>query len=434
MKVAIAGYGLEGEASYQYWSQDSSNQIMIVDQHHPNRQLPEGVITLFGEDAFSNLNGFDMVIRTPSLAPSDIKTDGKIWSATNEFFEKCKAPIIGVTGTKGKGTTASLIASMFEEAGKRVWLVGNIGTPALGVLDEIEPSDIVIFELSSFQLWDLERSPHTAVVLLIEADHLDVHADMSDYVGAKKNIRLHQGADDICIYHPTNSYSSEVAFSSNVNTPQKYNTDENNGSYVRDGMFYYGDEEVCPVDALQLIGAHNIENATAAIAVAKIHSLSNESIRLGLEGFKGLPHRLEYVRTVGGVDYYNDSFSSATPATVAAIKSFDRPQILILGGVDRGVDMSNLQKALAENTNVKQLLLIGAVKHKMYDLFNNLRPGLDVEMLDDVNMIGIVDIARSRAEAGDVVLLSPGSASFDMFKDFYDRGDQFKHAVGDLSE
>lgn len=434
MKIAIAGYGLEGEASYQYWSQDTSNQIMIVDRRQPDRQLPEGVPTLFGEDAFSNLNGFDMVVRTPSLPPNGIKTDGKVWSATNEFFAKCPAPIIGVTGTKGKGTTASLIASIFEAARKRVWLVGNIGTPALGVLEEIEASDIVVFELSSFQLWDLERSPQTAVVLLIESDHLDVHEGMPDYVGAKKNIRLHQKAGDICIYHPTNVHSKEVAFSSDINFPVKYNTNEDGGAYAKDGMFYYGEEEICSTDSLQLIGEHNIENATAAIAVAKSHSISNESIKAGLEEFKGLPHRLEYVRTVAGVDYYNDSFSSATPATVAAIRAFDKPQILILGGVDRGVDMSNLQRALAENSNVKQLFLIGSVRHKMYDLFNNLRPGLDVEVLDEVDMKNIVDIARSRAEVGDVVLLSPGSASFDMFKDFYDRGDQFKHAVEDLSE
>lgn len=434
MKVAIAGYGLEGEASYQYWSQDPSNQIMIVDQRHPSRQLPEGVPTLFGEYAFQNLNGFDLIVRTPSLRPDNIKTDGKIWSATNEFFEKCKAPIIGVTGTKGKGTTSSLIASIFEEAGKKVWLVGNIGAPSLGVIDEISPDDVVVFELSSFQLWDLEYSPRTAVVLLVESDHLDVHADMDDYVRAKKNIRLHQKVGDLCIYHPTSHYSREIAFSSDVSTPKRYYTDEDGGAYTKDGKFYYAGEEICPVDSLHLIGEHNVENATAAITVAKSYSISNDAIERGLANFKGLPHRLEFVRKINGVDYYNDSFSSAAPATVAAIKSFSQPQVLILGGVDKRSDMTSLQKAVRENSNVRHILLIGVIKDKLHDMLSGIRPGLVLEKLEDVNMKDIVEVAKSRAEPGDVVVLSPGCASFDMFRDFYDRGDQFKHAVRELSE
>ncbi|HBO64572.1 TPA: hypothetical protein DD425_01270, partial [Candidatus Saccharibacteria bacterium] len=166
MKIAIAGYGVEGEQNYTYWSQDPSNDITIVDQSEtPSRPLPEGVTTYLAPDAFEHLQGYDMVVRTAGLSPYKIKTDGTVWSATNEFFEKCPAPIIGVTGSKGKGTTSSFIASMLEAAGRKVWLVGNIGTPALSTLSQIQQEDIVVYELSSFQLWDVERSPETAVVL-----------------------------------------------------------------------------------------------------------------------------------------------------------------------------------------------------------------------------------------------------------------------------
>ena len=168
MKIAIAGYGVEGRANYEYWN-TPENQVVIVDERDiPTNELPSidtSVIT--GTDAFARLEGYDMVVRTAGLAPSKIRTDGKIWSSTNEFFEKCPAPIVGVTGSKGKGTTSSLIAGILRAAGKKVHLLGNIGVPALSALSEIEPDDIVVYELSSFQLWDIKRSPNVAVVLHI---------------------------------------------------------------------------------------------------------------------------------------------------------------------------------------------------------------------------------------------------------------------------
>jgi len=432
MKIAIAGYGLEGESSYRYWSADSNNQITIVDEKQPSRELPIDADSIIGESAFLKLQGFDLVIRTAGLAPRKIKTDGKIWSATNEFFAKCPAQIIGVTGTKGKGTTASLIASIFKAAGKKVWLLGNIGVASLESLPGIAKDDIVVYELSSFQLWDLERSPHVAVVLLVEPDHLNVHADFDEYVNAKANIRRYQKDDDVCVFHPTDKFSQKISQISSIGKAIRYGVADDGGVYATDGEFRQFDHKICSVEVLQLIGNHNVENACAAITVAKIYNLADSDIESGLKDFQGLPHRIEYIREVDGVKYYNDSFSSAPTATIAAVKSFQQPEIIILGGIDKGADFTGLARTLACQSNIKAIIIMGEIRHKLEVILKNNNVKTYIEVSDLKTLRPIVDIAKSHAQSGDVVILSPGCASFDMFKDFYDRGDQFRNIVNDL--
>lgn len=431
MKIAIAGYGIEGQANYAYWAKQPLSEITIVDEsEQPKFVVPEGVATILGPGAFEKLDGFDVVVRTAGLSPFKIKTDGQIWSATNEFFARCPAPIIGVTGTKGKGTTSSLIAAIFEAVGKKVHLVGNIGIPALDILQDIQPTDVIVFEMSSFQLWDIKKSPQTAVVLGIEPDHLNVHVDMNDYVEAKANIRRFQGADDICVYHPTNKYSEHIAHNNDQGKTIRYATSEDGGVYANIRDFYIGEQVICSLDALQLLGEHNVENACAAITVAKNWGIDDASIEKGLRAFQGLPHRIEYVRDLDEVKYYNDSFSSAPAASVAAIKSFDAPEILILGGIDKGADFTELIEVITERKNIKHIVVIGEIRAKLGQLLATT--GKAVTVFDGTTMQQIVDFSRSHAQSGDVVILSPGCASFDMFKDFYDRGNQFRTYVNSL--
>lgn len=427
MKIAIAGYGIEGKVSYDYFK-SQGNEVTILDERDHISQLPPNARVVLGESAFSSLEQFDMVVRTPSLPPARLKTAKKIWSATNEFFAKCPAPIIGVTGTKGKGTTASLIASILKQSGKKVHLLGNIGTPALEVLSEVLADDIVVYELSSFQLWDIERSPHTAVVLMIEPDHLDVHASFDEYVQAKQNIVRFQTKADRVIFTAENKYAAAIGVSSHamrIAIP----TDET--AHVQDGYFWYGTQKLCPISSLKIPGEFNQTNACAAIAAAWPFVQDGDIISAGLSSFAGLPHRLRFVREVNGVSYYDDSIATTVGSAIAAIKAFDQPKIIILGGSSKGITNFDEVASTAASSGVKKVLLIGEqaskIQHalEMYDVdFENLG--------SRITMMRIVQRAGELVEPGDVVILSPACASYDMFKGYADRGDQFVQAVESL--
>lgn len=429
MKIAIAGYGVEGKSSYAYFT-GRGNEVTILDERPEVDDLPLGAASTLGEGAFEDLAQFDMVVRTPSLAPKKLAGAKKIWSATNEFFASCQAPIIGVTGTKGKGTTSSLIAAILREAGKTVHLVGNIGTPALDVLKDIESSDIVVYEMSSFQLWDLETSPHVAVVLMIEPDHLNVHAGFDDYVLAKANIAAHQTERDIVIYHPTNEASLQAANTSK-GTRVRYMTPE--AAHIENEQVVIDGAAICPVSDVGLRGAYNLENVCAAVSAAWQFTTDTPAFARAINSFKGLEHRLEFVAVKNGVSYYNDSFSSAPTATVAAITAFTEPIVLIAGGFDRGIDLTPLAERITATKNIAKVIVIGQVRGRLAEAFMSL--GFTrFEKSDETSMDQIVKKAAAVAPDGGVVLLSPGCASFDMFKNFYERGMLFKKAVKELHE
>lgn len=439
MKVAIAGYGVEGKASYQYWH-ELGHEVTIVDERDLSPyDLPYGSEVILGKNAFKSLSSFELVVRTPSLSPHSIRTKGKIWSATNEFFAHCPAQIIGVTGTKGKGTTASLIAAILRAAGKTVHLVGNIGVPALEELPSINADDIVVFELSSFQLWDLEKSPHIAVVLMIEPDHLDVHKDMKDYVAAKANIRKHQDFDDLCLYHPTNELSRQIAYTVDwhggkadahqvedwESQASRYAVPEDGQAYIKENTFFVQNKALCETDALQLPGKHNLENTCAAISAALTVTDDISAIEKGLRSFSGLPHRLKRVRVVRDVTYYDDSIATTPGSAMAAIQAFSEPKLLILGGKDKGGDYTELIK-LCKTTDT-HVIAIGANGRSIAKLCHKYH--VAVTDLTGKDMDEIVRTAQHLATPGSVVILSPAAASFDMFASYADRGEKFVTAV-----
>jgi UDP-N-acetylmuramoylalanine--D-glutamate ligase len=424
MKIAIAGFGAEGRASYKYWSADTQNDITIVDENPKIvDDLPEGVASILGEGAFEKLEDFDLVVRTASLAPKKIKTAGKIWSATNEFFAECPAEIIGVTGTKGKGTVCSLIDSMLRAAGKKVWLVGNIGNPSLDILHDVKPDDIVVFELSSFQLWDLQKAPQTAVLLMLEPEHLDIHGNFEDYIEAKSNIVKHQTAQNRVIFNYNNSFSTKIAKQS-AGEKLPYLSEEY--AMIRDGAFWINEERISSTDVVALPGNHNLENACAAIAATWQYVQDTQSIESGLSSFQGLPHRLQLVADKSGVSFYDDSISTTPSSSIAALKAFDQPKVIILGGSSKDGNFDKLAQEMLKHD--VYAILSGDEASRIVRAF--VSAGFsNFETIDGWDMKKIVERSSKVAKADSVVLLSPACASFDAFSSYEDRGDKFQEAV-----
>lgn len=413
MKIAIAGYGVEGKQNLVYFRQHHPNsKIIVADQQTITDDMPVGVEVRTGPTVFSTqLDDVDMVVRTAGLPPYQINTPGVIWSATNEFFAKCPATIIGVTGTKGKGTTCSFITAILRAAGKTVHLVGNIGTPALRVLPNIQPGDIVVYELSSFQLWDIQYSPQVAAVLMIEPDHLDKHTDFAEYIAAKARIVQYQQAQDTIIYNQYNRYSQEIA---NMSLAQPIAYPDN----VADDI----------LDAIVLPGKHNRDNACAAVAVARavLPSISDDTIRQGLGDFTGLPHRLEFVTKKQNIAYYDDSISTTPGSAIAALRAFTQPKILILGGSSKGADYTTLAYEIDRHT-MRAVIVAGANANQVAAQLRVSCPVINLG--SGVSMSRIVAAAQSQARPGDVVILSPAAASFDQYTNYVQRGERFVAAV-----
>lgn len=448
MKIAILGYGKQGRSAFEYWNQPG-NSITICDEFLP-ADLPEGVDTKSDGDYLSDLEEFDILVRTPSLRPDEILRNNesnpevmdKVTSVTNEFFRVCPCPIIGVTGTKGKGTTSSLIAAILQRAGRRVHLGGNIGIPPLDLLkNNIQPDDIVVLELANFQLIDVKYSPHIGVALMIVPEHLNWHKDMLEYVNAKRQMFSHQQKHDLAIYNAASLYAQEIADVSPgtkityevpaIDTDPQY-TD---GAYVKGNHIYMYDEKICNTHDVALRGRHNLENVCAAIAATWDLTNGNKDAMVDvIKSFTGLPHRLQVVRDYNGVLMVDDSFGTTPETAVVAIDAFKQPKIMIVGGAIKNSDYQELAEKIV-SSNVKAVVAIGETGPKIVDLiqqYSQQRTVPTIVLDTSVKMPDIVAAALQQAQKGDAVILSTGSASFGMFKDYEDRGNQFQAAVNNL--
>jgi UDP-N-acetylmuramoylalanine--D-glutamate ligase len=430
MKIAIVGFDREGRATYDFFK-DQGHTITICDQNE-QLEVPQGVTLKLGEDYLNNLDKFDSIVRTPGLHPAKIleKNPGvvdKITSGTNLFFEHSPTKnIIGVTGTKGKGTTSTLISKMLEADGKDVRLGGNIGVPPLTFISELTAESWVVLELSSFQLIDLKKSPHIATVLIVEPEHLNWHEDMEEYIAAKQQLFIHQNSEDIAVYFADNDNSLSIADASEGQLIPYYAAP---GAEVIDSHIVIDGGNICKTDELKLLGKHNWQNACAAVTTVWQITKNVDAVRSVLTTFAGLEHRLEFVREVGGVKYYDDSFGTTPQTAQVAIEAFEEPEVVILGGSDKGTPFDGLAKTVSRS-NVKAVVIIGQMgpaitqSLKMHGYTNIYDGGSSME--------SVVETAQRIADVGDVVLLSTGCASFDMFEDYKDRGNQFIQAVRSL--
>jgi UDP-N-acetylmuramoylalanine--D-glutamate ligase len=432
MKIAILGFGLQGRAAYEYWRQ--GNDITVCDANEQS-DVPTDAHSHLGKVYLQHLDQFDLIVRSPAVHPSDIVSNNspaileKVTTVTNEFFKVCPSKnIIGVTGTKGKGTTSSLIAKMLEADGKRVHLGGNIGTPPLDMLKaSIQPDDWVILELANFQLIDLKYSPRIALCLMVVPEHLDWHADSDEYFTAKSQLFRYQTPQDYAVYYAKNEVSQRIG---NTGVGQKIPYMAAPGATVTDNTIVIDDQSICLVSDLKLLGRHNWQNVCAAVTTTWQITQNVEALRSALTNFSGLEHRLEFVRELDDVRYYNDSFGTTPETAVVAIQAFEQPKVIILGGSDKGADYGALAKVVAEG-NVRQAILIGEQAERLEKAlaeagFTDVTPG--GQTIDE-----IVAVARAAAQPGDIVVLSPACASFDMFQNYKDRGEQFVKAVRALT-
>lgn len=437
-RIALLGLGVENRALARFLH---AQQIPFAacDARAPATPVAGAHQWRTGDRYLDDLTDFDLLFRTPGLSPlhprlcAARRRGVEVSSQTRLFLQLSPAPVLGVTGTKGKGTTTALLhALLATDPAVRVFSGGNLGRPPLEFIDELQANDRVVLELSSFQLQDLDQSPQLAVVLSITEDHLDYHADRAEYVAAKKPVCRYQTPGNILIVNrdcPTaRAFAAEspaALWTFSTTAPSAL------GAWIADGQLWAcgpGAEPhvLCPVADLALRGRHNWSNAAAAVAGALAFGAPATHFAEVLRTFAGLPHRLEFVAERAGVSYYNDSLATTVDATCAALQAFDAPILLIAGGASKGADFSALGTAIAAGP-VRAVLLIGQEARRIAAAVQQVGAGQLAHGCGDLPQA--LATARHLAQSGDVVLLSPACASFDQFASYAERGALFKRLV-----
>jgi UDP-N-acetylmuramoylalanine--D-glutamate ligase len=442
-KIVVFGAARQGIATAAYMAKHGAH-VVVTDARS---SVPEAQSALadyaiewqLGAQPLSLLDGAALLSLSGGVPIEDplvveaVRRNIPVSNDSQLFMEAALCPVIGITGSAGKTTTTTLVGRMLQamegKGVRKVWVGGNIGNPLLANVDEMLPDDIAVMELSSFQLEQMTRAPHIAAILNLAPNHLDRHPTMQAYVAAKARILDFQTADDIAILNREDSRSWPLAeravgrvwyFSRNELAPGQQ------GTFLRRGQIWQrdsrGERMLIPVSAIELRGEHNVMNVVAACAIAAAAGATPEAMRAGVSGFHGAPHRLEFVRTVNGVDYFNDSIATAPQRAEASLRSFDQPVVLLLGGRDKGLDWKSLSALATERA--RRVVLFGEAAGTLQPLF----PGaIKASKFDDA-----VKQAAQLAQPGDAVLLAPGGTSFDEFKDFEARGERFRQLVNEL--
>jgi len=447
-KIGILGVGIEGESTANYLKSKGYKDITLIDEKQDLSRLKDGYKIIQGSRAFKELTQFDFIFRSPGIHKEHRELDYarkkgvRIISATILFFELCPCPIIGITGTKGKGTTSTLICKILQEAGMDVYLGGNIGENPLNFLALLKPSSTVVLEMSSFQLHDLEKSPHVAVVVKTTSEHLDYHKNLEEYLSAKENIVANQNKNDAVIANIDFPYHMRYL----LKTPaKKYLVSQTkkpaNGAFTEKNIIFSVEDnkitEICKTGEVGLRGPHNIENILAACAACTFLKIKPEFMKKVFTEFKGLPNRLEFVKKVNGVEFYNDSFSTTPETCIAAIQSFTEPEVLIAGGSEKYSDYTELGRAIVERKNLKTVVLMGITGPKIENTIKKASETgtfrrCPLKIIKTENYKEAFMAAYLEAGNEGVVLLSPACASFDQFENYKKRGEAFRNWVESL--
>ncbi|MCD4762051.1 UDP-N-acetylmuramoyl-L-alanine--D-glutamate ligase [bacterium] len=435
-KIALLGFGIENQAFLGWLQKQKIDcEITICDQKkeldlaYPDLNQ-DNISWNLGANLDKNLDKFDIILRVPGYPlfkpeiKKAIRTGVEITSPTKLFFEFSPTPnIIGVTGTKGKGTTSGLVVEIISMAGKKVYWGGNIGIPIFNFFNKLKKTDYVVLELSSFQLEDLGVSPRVAVITNLFKEHLaladplnpNYHKSMNDYVNAKLNIIKHQKRNNVAVINKNIKFPP-IRPSSKAGRRAGKNKKLGNGKKI-----YFTKSDI----ESGLVGEHNRENIAAALKTARAIGIKEAIVRKAVKKFKGLEHRIEFVGKFNRNKYYNDSFATIPESSIIALKSFDAPIILLAGGADKGSSFKKFAKEIKKRVRFT-ILLNGKATPR---LKKELRRIGYMDTQNANSMKEAVLIARQQAKIEDVVLLSPGCASFGIFKDYKDRGAQFKKEV-----
>ena len=446
-QVAIIGMGVSNIPLLDYFY-DKNAKVTVFSSNALSDEIMEKINKYryeveLGEDNLSRLKGFDIIFRSPSALPtkhefqSAVKKGAILTSEIEMVLKLAPCKIIGVTGTEGKTTTTSLIYEICKKAGYNCFLGGNIGKPIFTKINQMKPEDIVILELSSFQLMGMTVSPNIAVVTNIFPDHLNVHKSYEEYQDAKKSIFRNQTEEGIVILNKDNEITEKFAdevkgktifFSSTKKLKNGYVYDREDGFIKKctDGKC----EKILNKNDIKLRGIHNYENICAALAATETVASKEAQIE-AVKNFKGVEHRLEFVREIDGVKYYNDSIGTSPASTIAGLNAFDENIILLAGGSDKGLDYKEIGEVIAKK--VGTLILTGPTAQKIEEATKQaLSEEKSIKIIHTNNLEESVKVAKEKARSGDIVLLSPASASFDAFKNFEERGNYFKTLVNNL--
>ena len=445
-RVALIGLGRTHKPLVRFFLSLGAKSVTARDKKDvPRPDLSkDGATLVLGEGYLDELTE-DVILRTPAIRPDTPellaaqKRGALVTSEMELFLAFCPCPVYGITGSDGKTTTSTLTAKLLEASGKQVFLGGNIGTPLLDRLGEIEPIDACVVELSSFQLMGMRVSPEVCTVTNLSENHLDWHRDMDEYYDAKTSIFQNQEAGDLAVFNADCGYTRAMAGGAKgrVRFFSRKNPVKNGTScHTDDNIFFFADGEAEPCFSREEIlvpGDHNLENYLAAIAATR-DVVSTAAALCVARSFAGVAHRMELVGIVGGVRYYNSSIDSSPARSTATLKAFKKKPIVIMGGYDKQLNYAPLAPVLTERA--KALVLTGQTAAKIDAALADYAPfqKSGVEIRRDDTFEGAFLQAAKLAEEGDLVLLSPASASFDMFRDFEERGEVFRALVKRLEE
>ena len=455
-KVIVIGAARQGTALSRYLASKGA-QVILTDMHSLDdlpANLPDleklGIQLRLGGHPLELLEGADLVCVSggvPLTIPfiqAAMQRGIPLSNDSQIFLEACPAQVIGITGSSGKTTTTALVGLMaqkyfeMKQNGHRAWVGGNIGNPLIEQVDQIDEDDLVVLELSSFQLELMTRSPQIAAILNITPNHLDRHGSMQAYIAAKSRILRFQHAGDVAILNrddPGSWSLAEHLKSDLISFGFQKPDSKQNGTYIyKDAIWLQLGREslkMLPLEWIQLPGRHNIANVLAACAIAAAASLALPAIQTAIEEFTGIPHRLEFIRNINGADWYNDSIATAPERTMAAIEAFEGPLVLLLGGRDKNLPWDDLAQLI--HRRVRAVVLFGEAAGLIEKALGAVKKGETLQVISRCNTLEeAVQAAAKLAQRGDTVLLSPGCTSFDAFKDFEERGEYFRKLVNAL--